>query len=53
MVVNSFTLHVNEREELELEIRIRREIPNYKFRPKRPSSKSFLFRLICKKQKTQ
>ena len=51
MVVNSFTLHVNEREELELEIR--REIPNYKFRPKRPSSRSFLFRLICKKQKTQ
>lgn len=47
MVVNSFTLHVNEREELELEIRIRREIPNNKFRPKR----SILFRLICKKQK--
>ena len=48
MAVNSFTLHVNERGELELESRIREEIPNYKFRPKRPSSSRFLFRLICK-----
>ena len=50
MAVNSFTLHVNERGELELESRIIEEIPNYKFRPKRPSSRRFLFRLVCKTQ---